>query len=591
MAGGVSTQMLNFTGGKNTEAGKFGAAPNTAETLVNFELQANGSVTRRLGVADTGTDISLFARSETWLLSAATSTYEWRGAGAEGDLTINVVQFGSILSLFGAASVNIDLSSYAIDASFGEHKFSYASGLGYLFVTSKYLRPIYIKLNSNNTFTTTAIKFKIRDFTGVDDGLDVDERPTTLSDEHEYNLRNQGWPTEFQCVLAMKDPLVHTYQHLGRYPSNADILFYNLRDQADDSKVIGSFDGRELQKSTLGTTQAPRGHYILDAFSPNRQAVSGIAVSDSSLYEGSITTRPTSCAFFYGRLFVGGLADPGHTGKIFVSRLVESTDDFGKCYQHADPTAEDINALVATDGLVLKIHNCGAITAMRVLGDSILVFATNGVWAIAGGSDTGFTAEAFVVNKVSDAGTSASGSVVATDSAVLYWSDRGIYSCAYDPSDGSIVASNISLDTIHSDYGSIGTVERNAATGFYDYIKNRVYWFYYSGTDAITSGVPLSKCDYALVLDLRLQAFYDLRFYDATDLTSPYTISPYVFGAFMSNGATLDTTPRYENVTDSALTDIVDSANDIVQIELPSRLVTAAQKMYLYAFSNEEPPP
>jgi hypothetical protein len=182
MAGGVSTQMLNFTGGKNTEAGKFGAAPNTAETLVNFELQANGSVTRRLGVADTGTDISLFARSETWLLSAATSTYEWRGAGAEGDLTINVVQFGSILSLFGAASVNIDLSSYAIDASFGEHKFSYTSGLGYLFVTGKYLRPIYIKLNSDNTFTTTAITFKLRDFTGVDDGLDVDKHDRTMLD-------------------------------------------------------------------------------------------------------------------------------------------------------------------------------------------------------------------------------------------------------------------------------------------------------------------------------------------------------------------------------------------------------------------------
>jgi hypothetical protein len=33
----------------------------------------------------------------------------------------------------------------------------------------------------------------MRDFDGVNDGLAIDQEPSTLSKEHHYNLMNQGW--------------------------------------------------------------------------------------------------------------------------------------------------------------------------------------------------------------------------------------------------------------------------------------------------------------------------------------------------------------------------------------------------------------
>src|SRR5690606_10019445 len=101
------------------------------------------------------------------------------------------------------------------------------------------------------------ITVKIRDFAGLDDGLDIDERPPVnligITKEHEYNLYNQGW--QFNSIAAL------TAWDTARadLPSNADVWwYYKDTDDAFDTDTIANRDP--------GLTPAPRGHFIVDAF-------------------------------------------------------------------------------------------------------------------------------------------------------------------------------------------------------------------------------------------------------------------------------------------------------------------------------------
>jgi hypothetical protein len=70
------------------------------------------------------------------------------------------------------------------------------AGKGYLFVANEYIDPFTIEYDPKlDTINTVRIYILMRDFDGVNDGLANDTEPTTLTKEHKYNLRNQGWVT------------------------------------------------------------------------------------------------------------------------------------------------------------------------------------------------------------------------------------------------------------------------------------------------------------------------------------------------------------------------------------------------------------
>lgn len=575
MAGGLSKQMFNFTGGKNTESGKFNYSPNTAQELINFTLDGSGTVSRRLGLDKETSGTTPITIASASMLGYASSMFEWRGAGGSADRVVQVAHIGTTLYFFDGDQdalstgymTSLSLASYSVASSYSGEPLSMSSGLGYLFVSGQHVHPLYVKLNDDDTVTATRISVKIRDFTGVDDGLGVDERPATLSSAHKYNLRNQGWPVTFSTT-NLSDPIAETRRRIDVYPSNADVIHSALVDTATDADLIGIYNPDILEKNVFGNTPAPKGHFILDAFSLNRSSAAGFTVPSSSNFEATISSRPAACCFFYGRLFMGGLTDSGHTGKVFVSKLANSIADVGVCHQDADPTAEDINALVSTDGLVLKLHECAAIRAIKVIGNSLVVIATNGVWSIRGGSDTGFTAEAYIVDKLSDAGTNYTGSVVQTDGGVFYWSDRGIYACVPDQATGELSVKNISLETIHTDYLAIPETAKRVAISFYDYIDSKVYWLYNSVGDALAEGTEVSRYDRMLVLDMRLSAFYDIHVYDLA------TASPFVMGMCRSSAVSAAGTGSTGQLVDN-------SGNTIIVTESASPTQTFMQDVNL----------
>lgn len=138
----------------------------------------------------------------------------------------------------------------------------------------------------------------------------TDTRPTSLTANHNYNLRNQGWHSFIDCApdqggdggALLRDPITYTKEKIGVYPSNADIWYYNKLSTAERVSSIGTYSPWHLRRYSYGNTPAPRGHYILNAFDRNRSNTSGV----TNVYVPSrdvINARPIDVEFYAGRVW------------------------------------------------------------------------------------------------------------------------------------------------------------------------------------------------------------------------------------------------------------------------------------------------
>ena len=156
---------------------------------------------------------------------------------------------------------------------------------------------------------TVRYLFEVRDIEGIVETTDNDYRPTVLTNTHKYNLRNQGWPLLIATATQadgdngapMAEPLSKTFQGVGYYPSNSDIIYLSRLSAANraDARLVLPLGARE---DGIGNTPAAEGHYILPYFDKNRQTASGITGTYLQLRDLT-TDRPVSVAFFAGRVF------------------------------------------------------------------------------------------------------------------------------------------------------------------------------------------------------------------------------------------------------------------------------------------------
>jgi hypothetical protein len=194
----------NFRRGLITEASGLNFPENACTDTFDCHFELTGEVRRRLGY-DTE---SGFTEKTIDRDGGAISTYLWKNVAGDGNVTLFVAQIGNTLYFWdvsqsqslspGAISDTVDLTTFkpagASDPAPVECQFS--DGNGYLFVTHPTLESFFISYDSDTeTATATEITIEIRDFAGVteDPVLAINERPTTLSTSHNYNLRNQGW--------------------------------------------------------------------------------------------------------------------------------------------------------------------------------------------------------------------------------------------------------------------------------------------------------------------------------------------------------------------------------------------------------------
>ena len=108
-----------------------------------------------------------------------------------------------------------------------------------------------------------------------------------------------------------------------------------------------------------------------------------------------IRSQPTCAVAGFGRVFYGA-SDRLYFSQVFLDDI----SVLGKCFQKNDPTAEVANDVLDTDGGEILLQESGAIIALARFQSGILAFCSKGVWYISG-SDSGFTATNYSVNKIS----------------------------------------------------------------------------------------------------------------------------------------------------------------------------------------------
>jgi hypothetical protein len=461
-------QYNSFVKGLITEASPLTFPENAFLDGDNIVLKRDGSFARRLGIDyEDGYTLTNIGFGGDSLLETKRSFHKWNLA--DGVASLGVVRVMNLLYFLDMASVSPSSSlkngGLPLTFSFGNHPIETVVINGEMVIVSPALAsPIVLSYSSTTDVVSfSVISLKVRDFWGVEDFLSVDERPSTLTFEHKYNLLNQGWPIEHINTMA--------------YPSNADVWLYGK-----DANDV--FSKQLLLKNSVDKAAAPKGKYIIDPFyrGTSRQIESN---TPALPFDGD-SGKPTTIAAYAGRVFYSGISSqinygdvrsPNYGGSIFFSKTVNSSKDFGICYQEADPTSEYISDIIDTDGGVISIVDANKIIKLVPNKNSLIVFAENGVWEIYG-SDSGFKATDYQTSKITNIGISNGNSVVVAGDTILYWTKNGIFVLASDQVSGRLQSQNISLTTIQTFYDNIPTPARENAKGFYDQKTNTVRWIY-----------------------------------------------------------------------------------------------------------------
>ena len=346
------------------------------------------------------------------------------------------------------------------------------------------------------------------------------------------------------------------FSAVGNYPSNADVWWY-FKDTTNifNPTVTAS-------NVNLSTSNAPQGHYILNAFNQQRGLVSGV----SGITDITTTVRPRTGAWFQGRVWYTGIDsqqfpsgdEPYYTWteNIYFSQIVQTSTDFGNCYQDNDPTSESLFDILPSDGGVITIQGCGSIYKLFALQNALLVFAANGVWYITGSTGIGFAANDYTIVKLSAVRSISSTSFVDVNGTPYFWNEEGIYAVQPAKQGTGLLNSPLhvnpleviplTIGTILTFYSNIPTSSKIYVRGAYDPINYILQWVY-RDTDAtdVTGRYTYNKI---------------LNFNTSNNAFFPYTVDTSVNSI---NGIIYVANPGGTNAPDAAIKYVASSGTSM----------------------------
>lgn len=540
-----------FNKGLLTEFSELGFPEDASIDELNCDLLKAGNRTRRLGVEfETGYEFTAETYSKT---GTAQIVGMWKNVGENPTLEYIVVQVGAELIFYENADItsgaavpvsNSDSSVYKINLG----NFAVAgSGVtlqntivettyikGVLIVVGEGIEAFYVQRNSSTgAFTETVISFKERDFewltSPIDDLFTISS--ASPANTRIYDTYNAGWTN----VQGGTTPLA-TYQ--ASYPNQYPPLVLPWYAGKNSS---GAFTVAEWQATGAGTSLQANGHYILGVFNKDRSTASGL----SGLPTSSTTKRFTTVASYASRVFYAG-----YGSKVYFTRTLTDRLEFGLLYSLNDPTAEDFNDLLDTDGGYIDIPDAVNVKKLHVFGASILVFADNGVWRISG-VDNVFRATEYSVYRISDTGIAAKTSFISTDNAVpFWWSYAGIQTLQVTD-EGGMVEVNVSRPTIQTFWDNIFNGAKENVKSAYDKLNSRIVWMY------PTSNSPVkNKVNDLLFLDVELGAFFPWTVADTASDT-PFIIDAFFVEGVFPDTLTFDVVAGVDTVIDVSLNNVV----------------------------------
>lgn len=223
---------------------------------------------------------------------------------------------------------------------------------------------------------------------------------------------------------------------------------------------------------------------------------------DGSAFPYNVTpNRVTDVEYMCGKYFylIGNSV-------LFSQTITDTLKNCGKCYQDADPTSEDISDILPTDGGIVKFQTMGDGISLKAFNRGIIVFGSNNVYGLISPVNNKFSATEYDIIELSKAGLIGQHSVVSVDTSVYYWSPLGIFQIGINSYSGStLISQNISQGTIQTFYNNLPSYSKENCRGAFDYVNNRIYWFYPTNSENIY------KLDGCLVYDLNYSSFYPFK--------------------------------------------------------------------------------
>ena len=525
----IQRTVNKFTKGLITEASELTFPEGASVDELNCALEIDGTRRRRKALAYEANHV---LSDIVVPKGALIQTLDWYNVAGQPNLEFLVVQVNATLYFYEKSadplsgnkyvdSVNLNTYTASNGLSPSNERIQVSALNGALVVASPACNTFYVEFNtSTNAFTEVVISFKERDFEWQ--GTDTDVTSSYFSNgstggTRGYDAKNIGWgATNAPSYTGL--PLTHPW--------------YAGKD------ANGAFSATDWQEIYTGSSLAANGHFVLNVFNKNR----------TGLTNEVEPARFRTVAAYAGRIFYSGIDSAKNGGKIFFSRLSDRLADMGNCYQQFDPTSEVLSDLLDTDGGVVNIPDAFNVRKLHVIGASLLVFAENGVWAVAG-VDNVFRATEYAITRISDTGLTYENSFTVADGLPVWWSKTGIFAISKGESLSTPAVQNLTITTIQRFWAKIDNSKKAEIHAEYDTINKRVFWFYPDNGESISY-----KYNNILVMDMTLQAFYPWRVEDEAVNTS-YIMGSSYYGGLGATETVLDVV--------NGVDDIVNGADDV----------------------------
>ena len=456
-----------FVGGLVTDTSAINSSDNVIKVGENFDITRRGTLEKRLGLAVEEEVLSesfgsLFDKDFP-ISNQKLTTYD----GKRWEVFYQTLGSVKPVVLREEATQNLKYLTSNVD--------SISSSDRYILVTKGRIVSVWSYNDSDFVFKSDSA-IKVRDFDGLEDNLDNETRPATLSAAHLYNLENQGWgrsvisnsSNSYNTDWKIFAP-VSTEGVQSPFPSNADIPALGIFEDPD-SDGRKEFKPDNIKNTYLGNARAPMGKNILDTSVASPRSIQ----SDSTYVLTSQPQYPFSytklCStFFAGRVFYGG------ANNVFFSQTLGEDDRKAyKCYQEADPTSEEFSEVIATDGGQIKISGASNIFRLEEIGAMLVVFAENGIWAISGGETT-FSATQYSVKKISTYTALNFNSVINFGGGLAFIAQNGVLSLSQNEVTLDGVVSSLTDGKIQELYDTYTAEELRTASLSFSVKENKLY--------------------------------------------------------------------------------------------------------------------
>lgn len=610
---GQRAEVNTFIQGLITEASPLNFPPNASKEEENFILYRDGTRRRRFGMDfEEGFEFNSLPNYGTFPPPISKmNTFIWKSAGNIPDQDFLVVQAGEDIDIYNLDDESVSsnyLTTFTLTE--GNTECSFANVEGRLVIANGTSNPYIITFNGfdvvfpTTVFQIQTLTLKVRDLWGVA-SPDVDfendryYQPTVRDGFKVYNWANQSWGIVRRISSgAYLNPVQLYVTDYSKYPSNSEVVWTALQFQPvapSQSPFEAMYPN--LWKEVFGVSSlAAKGFFIIDALNRGASRLAEYTKlynkdtppllyppAELTDWKDDITPGGPKIvtsyagrawyAGFTGQVIDGDARSPILSNYLMFSQLVRNINDIHKCYQDGDPTSREGSDIVDTDGGFLKIEGLGIVLGLQPIGNDLIVLADNGVWAVTGGSDYGFTATNYKVNRISSFGAIAAHSVVLEGDKIYYWGQGGIYVIGRDQF-GALRVQSVSKTTIQSFFDKIPLESMPSVKGIYDDRAKKIRWLYKEG-DIFT----LTSKTLELVIDTDLGNF-SLNTIKNVDSVNIEAVALYYYNgmvkyiAYNKTGATFD---RY-TFAEYRDTDFLDwkSFND-VGVDAKAFVLTGAQ--------------